>query len=132
MKKTHIIILALIAVAVGVLITMTADFSNYSDFGTALNAPEQTHQIVGYLSADKEVVYDPQRDPNSFSFYMKDKSGVEKKVVCQKEKPMDFERSEEIVLKGKMDMANDQFVAHDIQLKCPSKYKDQAIQNAKN
>lgn len=119
------------AVAVGVLITMTADFSNYSDFGTALKTPNETHQIVGYLSTDKQIVYDPQRDPNSFSFYMKDKKGVEKKVVCQKEKPFDFERSEEIVLKGKIDQQHDLFVASEIQLKCPSKYKDEAIQNAK-
>jgi cytochrome c-type biogenesis protein CcmE len=40
-------------------------------------------------------------------------------------KPQDFERSEQIVLTGKM--KGDEFVATDILMKCPSKYKDEEI-----
>lgn len=42
-----------------------------------------------------------------------------------KAKPQDFERSEQVVLTGKMD--GDEFVATEILMKCPSKYKDEEI-----
>lgn len=126
MKKTHILGLIAIAIAIGALITIAGDASTYTDFTTAMEQNTSNHQIVGYLSTDKEVVYNPEQDANSFSFYMKDKKGIEQKVICQQEKPQDFERSEEIVLTGQM--KGDVFVAHHIQLKCPSKYKDEQIQ----
>jgi cytochrome c-type biogenesis protein CcmE len=82
---------------------------------------------VGHLSIDKEVIYQPEIDPNSFSFWMKDEKGVEKKIICQKEKPAEFERSEQIVLTGQM--KGSIFYAHEILLKCPSKYQDEKLQN---
>ncbi len=131
MKKMHIIGLIVIAVAIGVLITQAGDYNTYTDFATATAQLDKNHQIVGQLvlADDKPVVYDPEVDANSFSFYMKDKNGQERKVICKSEKPQDFERSEQIVLTGKME--GDVFVAHDMQLKCPSKYQDQALQNSK-
>lgn len=131
MKKMHIIGLVVIAIAIGVLITQAGDYDTYTNFTTAMTQTEKNHQIVGHLVLDDEkpVVYDPEVDANSFSFYMTDKDGVEKKVVCKSEKPQDFERSEQIVLTGKME--GDVFVAHDMQLKCPSKYQDEALQNSK-
>lgn len=127
MKKTHIIGLIAIALAIGSLITIAGDASTYTDFATAMEQSSTTHQVVGHLSIDKEIVYQPEVDANSFSFYMKDEKGKEHKVICQKEKPAEFERSEQIVLKGQM--KGDVFVAHDILLKCPSKYQDEMIQN---
>jgi len=118
MKKTHIIALIAIAIAIGA----------YTNFTEAAAKPNQTHQVVGHLSTDKPIEYNPEVDPNSFSFFMKDESGTERKVLCQKEKPSEFERSEQIVLKGRMQ--GEVFVAHDILLKCPSKYQDEQIQNA--
>lgn len=127
MKKTHILGLIAIAIAVASLITIAGQSSTYTDFETAIAQPNRNHQIVGYLSTDKEIAYNPEVDPNSFSFYMKDKNnGHEQKVICQQAKPQDFERSEEIVLTGTM--KGDVFVAHHIQLKCPSKYQDEMIQ----
>ncbi len=126
MKKTHILGLVAIAIAIAALISIAGQAKTYGDFAAAMAAPEQNQQIVGYLSTDKEIIYKPEEDANSFSFYMKDKQGLEKKVICQQEKPQDFERSEEIVLQGKMQ--GEVFVAHHIQLKCPSKYKDEQIQ----
>jgi len=126
MKKTHILGLIAIAIAVASLIAIAGQSSTYTDFETAITQTDRNHQIVGYLSTDKEVVYEPEVDPNSFSFYMKDKKGKEQKVICQQAKPQDFERSEEIVLNGQM--KGDIFVAHHIQLKCPSKYQDELVQ----
>ena len=67
-------------------------------------------------------MYDPKKDANLFTFYMIDSEGVEKKVVLYKNKPQDFERSEQIVLIGKCQ--GDEFHANDILMKCPSKYND--------
>lgn len=127
MKKTHIIGLIAIAIAIASLITIAGDASTYTDFTVALENPNTTHQVVGHLSIDKEIVYNPEKDANSFTFFMKDEKGKEMKVLCQKEKPAEFERSEQIVLKGQM--RGDVFVAHDILLKCPSKYQDEKLQN---
>jgi len=128
MKKTHILGLVLIACAIGSLVSIAGDASTYTDFQTAINQSNRTHQIVGHLSLDKEILYDPKVDPNSFSFFMKDEKGKEHKVICLQEKPTDFERSEQIVLTGQI--RDKSFYAHDIQLKCPSKYQDESIQNA--
>lgn len=128
MKKTHIIGLIAIAIAVGVLISSSADFGTYSNFTEALENPDEEHQVVGYLSVDKEVVYEPEKDPNRFSFYMKDEDGKEHHVICLKQKPQDFERSEQVVVTGKLE--GESFVAHKILMKCPSKYQDEAIQSA--
>ncbi len=125
MKKTHILGLIIIATAIAALISIAGQASTYTDFAVAKTQTDRNHQIVGYLVPDKPVVYNPEVDANSFSFFMKDKQGNEQKVICQQEKPQDFERSEEIVLTGKM--KGDVFVAHHIQLKCPSKYQDEAI-----
>ena len=45
------------------------------------------------------------------------------KVVYHNSKPTDLEKSERVVLKGKMEA--DHFECKDILLKCPSKYKDE-------
>jgi cytochrome c-type biogenesis protein CcmE len=130
MKKTHIIGLIAIAIAVAALISIAGDASTYTDFTAAIEKPNLTHQVVGHLSIEKEIVYNPELDANSFTFFMKDENGKEMKVLCQKEKPAEFERSEQIVLKGQMQ--GDVFVAHDILLKCPSKYQDEKLQNGEN
>ena len=127
MKKTHIIALIAIAVAIAALVSIAGQASVYSNFLTAAAQPDRTHQVVGHLVTDKPVEYNPEVDPNSFSFYMKDESGAVRRVICQKEKPSEFERSEQIVLKGRMQ--GEVFVAHDILLKCPSKYQDEQLQN---
>ena len=61
-------------------------------------------------------------DANVFTFYMVDNKGMECKVVLHKNKPQDFERSEQIVLIGQMN--GQQFEASDILMKCPSKYNE--------
>ena len=118
--------LLIIAMGVAALISIAGQTSTYTDFEFASKNSGSNHQIVGFLSTDKEIVYNPEIDPNSFSFFMKDKKGNECKVICSQAKPQDFERSEEIVLTGTM--RDNVFVAHHIQLKCPSKYQDEMIQ----
>lgn len=125
MQKIHIIGLVMIAVAVGALISMMSDVVEYSNFQQAIDAGSRV-KVVGVLSKDKPMEYNPQEDANYFSFFIKDDKGMEKKVVLNKSKPQDFEMSEQIVVTGTM--KEDTFMADEILLKCPSKYKDEEIQ----
>jgi cytochrome c-type biogenesis protein CcmE len=120
MKRAHIIALIFIGISIALIVALTADYSTYETFTSAEKKPGKEFHIVGELSRQEEMYYDPLKDPNYFSFYMKDKDGVERKVVFKGAKPQDFERSEQIVLTGKM--KGEEFAASKILIKCPSKY----------
>jgi cytochrome c-type biogenesis protein CcmE len=125
MKKIHIVILIVMALSVGVIIAMAGDYTTYSNFIQAKSKPEVTVKVVGFLAKDKEVFYDPQTDPNYFAFTMADKDGNLQKVWYKGAKPQDFERSEQVVITGRMD--GKKFHASEILLKCPSKYVNDEI-----
>ena len=122
MKKVHIIGIIIIAVAIAAILTTLSNTSTYANFAEAAAAPGSEFHVVGKFNKDKESIYDPQVNANMFTFYMVDNKGTEKKVILNKNKPQDFERSEQIVLIGKMQ--GEEFVASDILMKCPSKYND--------
>lgn len=122
MKKTHILGIILIAVAIGVILSMVTDAATYADFSLAQTSPGEQFQVVGQLNKDKEIDYSPQEDANRFSFYMVDQNGMEKKVVFNGAKPQDFERSEQVVITGSFE--GEEFKADKILMKCPSKYND--------
>ena len=122
MKKTHIIGIIIIAVAIGAILTTLSDSSTYASFAQATQNPDDEFHVVGKLNKQKEISYDPHTNANLFTFYMIDNEGVEKKVFLHKNKPQDFERSEQIVIIGKA--KGDEFHADDILMKCPSKYND--------
>ena len=124
MKKIHLIAILMIAAGIAALIAFSGDVSTYSTFQDA-TATGQKVKIVGVLSKDKEMHYDPVEDPNYFSFFIKDTNGEERKVVLHEAKPQDFELSEQIVLTGKM--KGEEFIASDMLMKCPSKYKDEEV-----
>ena len=123
-KKVHVISLVMVVAAVVLLLSASKDMSSYATFSQAEQASSSV-KVVGVLSKDKEMYYEPSKDPNYFSFFIKDSDGVERKVVLHDAKPQDFEMSEQIVVTGKMEQ--DTFVASDLLMKCPSKYKDQEI-----
>ena len=124
MKKIPIIAGLLIAVGVFLLVRASKDMSTYGSFEDAQQT-EDLIKIVGQLAKDKEMVYDPEKDPNRFSFFLRDQNGEERKVILGAAKPQDFEMSEQIVVTGKM--SGEDFVATDILMKCPSKYKDEEV-----
>ena len=124
MKKIFWIAIPLIIGGIIVLVTASGDMATYSSFEDAINTQEKV-RLVGKLSKDKDLYYKPDIDPNYFSFYVTDMNGVEGKVVLLGQKPQDFELSEQIVLTGQME--GDEFVATDMLLKCPSKYKDEEL-----
>lgn len=125
MKKSHIILLVIIAVAIGAIVSTFADSSTYGNFDEAVENGSEIH-VVGKLVKSKELIYDPIKDANYFSFYLTDNKGKECKVVFNGTKPQDFERSEQIVITGKMQ--GEEFHADKILMKCPSKYTNDKIE----
>jgi len=122
MKKSHIIAIVIIAIAVGAILSTLADSSTYASFNSAAEHPNKSYHVVGKLNKEKQQEYNPQEDADIFTFYLVDKDNVEKKVVLHKARPQDFEKSEQIVVIGKMQDEN--FIASDILMKCPSKYNN--------
>lgn len=121
MKKSHIVLLVLLVVALGVVLSLVFNTSNYENFETAFAKKGEKVTVIGYLSLDKKI---DESMPNQVTFYMKDKEGMEKKVILSESKPQDFEKSEELVITGIADADADMFMATHMLMKCPSKYKD--------
>jgi len=122
MKKTHIVGILVIAVIMLIMLSMLGDSSSYASFSEAKATPDEEVHVAGSLVKTKPMDYKPEVDPNSFTFYMKDKSGVEQLVQLKKSKPNDFERAEQLVVIGSMQ--GNTFVATDVLMKCPSKYNN--------
>lgn len=130
MKKSHILVLIVIAVAIGIIVSTAGDASTYVDFSQAMalstsGSSKEIH-VVGELKKDAHgniVGIEEGPDRVSFSFVMIDDKGKEQKVYYNQPMPADFTRSEKVVVIGSY-VSND-FRASKILLKCPSKYQDE-------
>lgn len=122
MKKTHILVLVAIAFAIGALVFYSVDLSTYDTINSAKQKPGKFVHLIAKLDKSEPLQYDPEKNPNFLAFYATDSLGGKTKVVYYNTKPTDLERSERIVLKGKMQ--GEVFECKEILLKCPSKYKD--------
>lgn len=121
MKNSKIAVIIAIAVLVGYSVVQLGNSSTYSSFKNAYQTPGQEYTVIGYLDLEQEMAFDPKTV--QFIFTAKDKDGVASKVIYNQPKPQDFERSEEITMKG---YATDSaFLATEILMKCPSKYNEQ-------
>lgn len=120
MKKIHIIAIVVIAVALAVIVSTISNSSTYAPFRTAIENEGKTFHVVGKVNLQKDFIYNPEVNANLFGFYLVDNEGAEKLVMYNGTKPQDFERSEQIVVVGKMN-GND-FHANQLLMKCPSKY----------
>jgi cytochrome c-type biogenesis protein CcmE len=130
MKKSHIIILVGIAALIGGLLAYSADFSTYDTIGSARQKKGKFVHLIARLDTSKPIEYDPVHNPNYLAFYALDSLGGQTKVVYHNSKPTDLEKSERIVMKGKMTASH--FECSSILLKCPSKYKDDKEQLKKS
>ena len=126
MKKSHIILLLLIAGGLFTLSRALAGAAASGNFETARNSAGKPVKITGELLADRGVDYDPEIDPNSFGFWMTDDQGEANQVVCYDDLPYDFEKSDEVILTGSMH-EDGIFYATDLLVKCPSKYIEEEI-----
>lgn len=127
MKKTHIILLISIAVAIAVLISYMADLSTTETLASARQKQGKLVSITAKLDRSHvtPVEYDPLHNPNLTSFYIIDTLGNKAKAVYYFEKPFDMEKTEQLRLKGRMKGDVFEITTKDgILLKCPSKYKD--------
>ncbi|MCW3086683.1 MAG: cytochrome c-type biosis protein CcmE, heme chaperone [Sediminibacterium sp.] len=122
MKKTHIIILVFIAAAIVVLISYTGDLTTYETIASARQKEGKFVNLIAKLDKQQPMEYDAIKNPNYLSFTAVDTLGNSIKVIYHNNKPTDMEKSERIVLKGRVQ--GDHFECKDILLKCPSKYKD--------
>ncbi|HTF27446.1 MAG TPA: cytochrome c maturation protein CcmE [Flavitalea sp.] len=134
MKNIHIAILVCIGIVIAVLISTMGDLSSYETLASARQKEGKSVTVIARLdkSADKPIIYNPARNPNYTSFHVIDSLGNKAMVAYYFEKPPDMEKSERIVLKGKMNGDVFEITRKDgILIKCPSKYKDdpKAAQN---
>jgi cytochrome c-type biogenesis protein CcmE len=129
MKKSSILGLVVIAVAIAVIISTYGSASTYGSIQDARKTRDELH-IVGHLDLKKEMYYDAIKDANYFTFYIKDEKGEECQVEFTGTKPQDFEHSEKIVMVGRMN--GNKFHASHITLKCPSKYTQDKVEISAN
>jgi cytochrome c-type biogenesis protein CcmE len=122
MKKSHIILLVLIAAAIVVLISYTGDLSSYETVSSAKQKPGKFLNLIVKMDKSVPVEYNPVKDPNLLKFGVQDSLGSKITVVYHNTMPTDMEKSERLVLKGKVQ--GDVFECSSIVMKCPSKYKD--------
>jgi len=121
MKKTEIVLILLVAVIIGVIMSLTFNASTYITFAVAEKRMGKEFTVIGELNKEKEIHFEPRL--NLLTFYAADSLNNERKVYYHDSKPQDFERSEKITMTG---FATDTgFVARTILMKCPSKYNEQ-------
>ncbi|HEX6193925.1 MAG TPA: cytochrome c maturation protein CcmE [Chitinophagaceae bacterium] len=130
MKKVHIVLLVLIAVAIGVLISFLKITSTYDTIESAMAKPGKFVHVIAKLDHSKPVEYDAVNNPNYLSFTAIDSLGKSVKVVYHNSKPDNLEVSERLVLQGAY--KGDHFECKEIMMKCPSKYKDDMKANEKS
>ena len=130
MKKTHIIALVLIAAAITILISYTGNLTTYETISSAQQKQGKFVNLIAKIDKSQPLEYDAIKNPNYLSFTAIDTLGNTVKVVYHNTKPTDMEKSDRIVLKGKMN--GDHFECKDILLKCTSKYKDDTKAVTKN
>lgn len=120
MKKTHVLLIVVLAVAIGAVISTIGDASTYVDFSLAQKNAGESFTVIGYLDKESSRDYDPRT--GLLTFRAIDKSGDRRTVRYHGPEPQDFVRSEEITMKG---YARDSvFIADEILMKCPSKYNE--------
>ena len=129
MKKIHLLGIAVIAIAIFIVMSMAGDASTYVDFGEAekmaKNGDGDKVHVVGKLKKDAQgnivgMNYDPAVNANYFEFVLVDTLHREQKVILNQPKPQDMDKSEQVVIIGKME--GEVFKCDKVLLKCPSKY----------
>lgn len=130
MKKIHIVILILVIAGIVGMSFFIGDLTTHETFATAAATKERFVVVKVKLDKNTPIEYDQLKDPNRTVFYAVDREGKRSKVVYKDAKPVDIERSEGLDLNGYM--RDGYFECTRLQMKCPSKYKDEMNQAKKN
>ncbi len=131
MKRVHLLIIIVIAVAIGAIISTAENTSKYVTFDEAFEMAQSGQSdkvhVIGELTRDSEnhiigIEYEPSKEPNYLAFTLVDESGKTNKVICYNPPTsmQDFKKSEKVVIIGAAKGEN--FIASQILMKCPSKY----------
>lgn len=133
MKKSHIIGIVVIAIAVFVIISTAGDASTYVSFEEARALSESGSNkkvhVVGQLKKNDQgeiVGVEPGEDKLTVKFLMVDNDQKTDQVFYNKPMPPDLAQSEQVVVIGHY--KDDVFFANQILLKCPSKYEEETLQ----
>ena len=122
MKKTHIILLILVISGIVGMSFFIKDLTTQETFTTAQQKNGKYVVVKVKLDKSRPIEYDGLKNPNLTVFYAVDNDGKSSRVLYTNAKPQDMERSEGIDLNGYM--RDGYFECSKIQMKCPSKYKD--------
>ena len=132
MKNTSALSLVFISIMIIIIITTFGDASTYVSFSEAKSLYSSGNfskiHVVGKLnknSKDKIIGIKKGDDMLSFTFEMVDEKGKKENVFYGEPMPPDFLLSEQIVVIGSYN--NNQFIADEILLKCPSKYTEDNV-----
>jgi cytochrome c-type biogenesis protein CcmE len=115
MKKIHIVFLILIVAALAGMSFFIKDLTTYETFNSAQQKTNKFVVVKVKLDKTAPVEYDQVKNPNLTTFYAVDHDG---------------NKSEGIDLNGYM--RDGYFECTKLQMKCPSKYKDNMQQAEKN
>jgi cytochrome c-type biogenesis protein CcmE len=130
MKKIHIILLVLVIGGIVGMSFFIKDLTTYETFATAASKSNKFVVVKVKLDKATPIEYDQVKDPNMTVFYAVDQDGKRTRVLYKNSKPTDIEKSEGLDLNGYM--RNDHFECTKLQMKCPSKYKDDMNAAKKN
>ena len=135
MKRTHIVAIIIIAVAIGLIISTAGDASTYVTFGEAYslakNGSNEKIHVVGQLVKDDAghaKGIQVSDDKLSFTFLMVDEDQKQQKVIYYEPMPIDFLKSEQVVVIGSYQ--DELFYADKILMKCPSKYQETELKQS--
>jgi cytochrome c-type biogenesis protein CcmE len=130
MKKLHIVLLVLIAGIIATLISLMKGVSTFETISIAKSSPNKYFQVAARVDTSQKVHYDELKDPNFCKFTVVDEKGEKMDVIYRQGKIKDMEKSDRLIMGGKF--TGEYFECNQIQVKCPSKYKDDMNQAKKN
>lgn len=126
MKRSRVIALLFIVVAIGAIVSTVYNAGTYSSFSEARMHPGREVHIIGELVREKPIEEVLLENTLVLRFHMRDSHGEESEVIYFGAKPQDFEKSDQVVLIGSY--REEQFIASSLLLKCPSKYNPEDLQ----
>ncbi len=128
----HLVTLIIIAATIAGLLIYMGDVTTYETISSARKKQGKAVMVIAKLDV-ASLQYDALKNPNYLTFEAVDTLGDRMKVAYYYEKPYDMEKSERVVLKGKMENGVFEIRKKDgILVKCPSKYKDDMEAAKKN
>jgi cytochrome c-type biogenesis protein CcmE len=121
MNKRNITIFIIALALLGAAVFFISDniLSPYVTIKEAMRNSDKHVQIIGRL--DKSVAVAHRE--GGFTFTVIDKDESKMKVMYRGIKPQNFDHTEQIVLLGNYSPQDQMFIADNILVKCPSKYR---------